>query len=219
MRLLPREQDRLLLFLAAELARKRRARGLRLNQAEAVALIADEVCVAARDGVTYAEAEAIGYGLLGPADVIEGVVELVGRVEVEALFGDGSRLLVLHDPIGSSTPPPDTEVEPEWLARDRALTVVNEGDVAVGVTSHFHFFEVNRALCFDRAAAWGMRLALAAGAKAFFLPGVEQQVFLAPIGGARVIRGHGGLADGPLDAAGALEAALALARERGYRGA
>jgi urease subunit gamma/beta len=91
--------------------------------------------------------------------------------------------------------------------------------VAVGVTSHFHFFEVNRALRFDRAAAWGMRLALAAGAKAFFLPGVEQQVFLAPIGGARVIRGHGGLADGPLDAPGALEAALALARERGYRGA
>ena len=58
MRLLPREQDRLLLFLAAELARKRRARGLRLNQAEAIALIADEVCEAARDGRPYAEAEA-----------------------------------------------------------------------------------------------------------------------------------------------------------------
>ena len=219
MRLLPREQERLLLFLAAELARKRRARGLRLNQAEAVALIADEVCEAARDGLGYAEAEAIGYGLLGPADVAEGVVELVDRVEVEALFADGSRLLVLHDPIGSGAPPPDTEIEPEWLTRDRAVTVVNEGEVAVGVTSHFHFFEVNRALHFDRAAAWGMRLALAAGAKTFFLPGVEQQVFLAPIGGARVIRGHGGLADGPLDAPGALEAALALARERGYRGA
>ena len=219
MRLLPREQDRLLLFLAAELARKRRGRGLRLNQAEAVALIADEVCEAARDGLTYAEAEAFGYGLLGPADVVEGVVELVTRVEVEALFADGSRLLVLLDPIGSPGPPPETEVEADWLARDRALTVVNESGVAVGVTSHFHFFEVNRALRFDRAAAWGMRLALAPGAKAFFLPAVEQVVFLAPIAGARVIRGHGGLADGPLDAPGALEAALALARERGYRGA
>ena len=73
MRLLPREQDRLLLFLAAELARKRRARGLRLNQAEAVALISDEVCEAARDGRSYAEAEAAGYAALGPGDVAEGV--------------------------------------------------------------------------------------------------------------------------------------------------
>ena len=147
------------------------------------------------------------------------MVELVGRVEVEALFADGSRLLVLNDPIAAAEPPAPGEVEPGWRPGGRALTVVNQGAVPVGVTSHFHFFEVNRALRFDRAAAWGMRLALAAGAKTFFLPGVEQQVFLAPIGGARVIRGHGGLADGPLDAPGALEAALALARERGYRGA
>ena len=86
MRLLPREQDRLLLFLAAELARKRRARGLRLNQAEATALIADEVIEAARDGRSYAEAEAAGYGVLGIADVADGVAELVRRIEVEALF-------------------------------------------------------------------------------------------------------------------------------------
>jgi urease subunit gamma/beta len=219
MRLLPREQDRLLLFLAAELARRRRTRGLRLNQAEAVALIADEVCEAARDGRSYADAEAAGYRVLGPADVADGVAELVRRMEVEALFGDGSRLLVLHDPIGSAEPPPHEETAIEWLARDRALTVVNEGDVPVGVTSHFHFFEVNRALRFDRAAAWGMRLAIAPGAKVFFDPGIERDVFLVPFGGARVIRGHAGLADGPLDADGALEAALALARERGYRGA
>lgn len=219
MRLLPREQDRLLLFLAAELARKRRARGLALNQAEAVALIADEVCEAARDGRSYAEAEAAGYALLGPADVADGVAELVRRVEVEALFADGSRLLVLHDPVGSSGPPPQGEAAIEWLARERAVTVVNEGAVPVGVTSHFHFFEVNRALRFDRAVAWGMRPAIAPGAKVFFDPGAERVVFLVPFGGARVIRGHAGLVDGPLDADGALEAALALARERGYRGA
>jgi urease subunit gamma/beta len=219
MRLLPREQDRLLLFLAAELARKRRARGLRLNQAEAVALIADDVCESARDGRSYAEAEAAGYAALGPADVAGGVPELVRRVEVEALFADGSRLLVLHDPIGSPAPPPQREAEIEWLARDRAVTVVNEGAVPVGVTSHFHFFEVNRALRFERAAAWGMRLAIAPGTKVFFDPGAEREVFLVPFGGARVIRGHAGLADGPLDADGALDAALALARQRGYRGA
>jgi urease subunit gamma/beta len=219
MRLLPREQDRLLLFLAAELARRRRAHGLALNQAEAVALIADEVCEAARDGRGYADAEAAGYRALGPGDVADGVAALVRRIEVEALFADGSRLLVLRDPITAAAPPAQQEAALEWRARDRPLTVVNEGDVPVGVTSHFHFFEVNRALRFDRAAAWGMRLAIAPGEKVFFDPGVPRKVFLIPFGGARVIRGHAGLADGPLDADGALEAALALARERGYRGA
>jgi urease subunit gamma/beta len=87
------------------------------------------------------------------------------------------------------------------------------------VTSHFHFFEVNRALRFDRARAWGLRLAIAPGEKVFFDPGAAREVFLVPFGGARVIRGHAGLVDGPLDAPGALEAALALARDRGYRGA
>ena len=94
-------------------------------------------------------------------------------MEVEALFADGSRLLVLHDPIGSAAPPRHAETPIEWLARERALTVVNEGEVPVGVTSHFHFFEVNRALRFDRAAAWGMRLAVAPGVKAFFAPGTR----------------------------------------------
>jgi urease subunit gamma/beta len=219
MRLLPREQERLLLFLAAELARKRRARGLRLNQAEAVALIADTVCEAARDGAGYAAAEAAGYAALGPADVAAGVAELVVRVEVEALLADGSRLFVLHDPVTAAGPPARSERDVEWLASGHELHVVNEGAVPVGVTSHFHFFEVNRALRFDRAAAWGMRLAIAPGAKVFFEPGAERAVRLLPFGGARVIRGHAGLADGPLDADGALEAALALARERGYRGA
>jgi urease subunit gamma/beta len=219
MRLLPREQDRLLLFLAAELARRRRARGLALNQAEAVALISDEVCEAARDGASYAHAEAAGYRALGPGDVADGVAALVRRIEVEALFADGSRLLVLHDPITSSAPPGQGEAELEWRSHEHPIAVVNEGDVPVGVTSHFHFFEVNRALRFERAAAWGMRLAIAPGEKVFFDPGIPRKVFLVPFGGARVIRGHGGLVDGPLDADGALEAALALARERGYRGA
>jgi urease subunit gamma/beta len=157
--------------------------------------------------------------VLGTDDVADGVAALVRRVEVEALFGDGSRLVVLHDPVAGTGPPPMGEPELAWLARDVALTVVNEGDVPVGVTSHFHFFEVNRALRFDRAAAWGLRLAIEPGAKVFFDPGAPREVFLLPFGGARVIRGHGGLADGPLDAPGAREAALALARERGYRGA
>jgi urease subunit gamma/beta len=218
-RLLPREEDRLLLFLAAELARRRRERGLALSQAEATALIADEVCEAARDGLPYADVEARGYAALGPGDVQDGIAALVPRVEVEALFGDGMRLIVLHDPIGSDGPPHPGDPAVPWLESSAAVEVVNRGRVPIGVTSHFHFFETNRALEFDRSATWGMRLAVPAGVKVFFAPGEPREVMLVPFGGARVIRGHGGLADGPLDDPGAREAALALARERGYRGA
>jgi urease subunit gamma/beta len=220
MRLLPTEQERLLLFLAAELARSRRARGLRLNQAEATAIVADAVCEAARDGSSYAEARAAGRAALGEADVLDGVRALVPRVEVEALFGDGRRLVVLDDPLGPGAPAAhDAEPEIEWLESDAAITVVNEGDVTIGVTSHLHVFEANRRLRFDRAAAWGMRLALPARAKCFFAPGEPREVRLVPIGGDRVVRGHGDLVDGPLDAPGARDAALAAARERGYLGA
>ena len=107
-----------------------------------------------------------------------------------------------------------------WLEEATArLQVVNEGDVPVAVTSHLHLFEANRALRFDRAVAWGMRLAVPARTKVFFAPGEPREVALVPIGGARVVRGHGELVDGPLDAPGARDAALALAREKGYRGA
>jgi urease subunit gamma/beta len=220
MRLLPREEDRLLLFLAGELARRRRERGLLLNQAEAVALIADEVCEAARDGRSYTEVEALGYTLLGEEDVLDAVPSLVPRVEVEALFADGMRLLVLHDPLTRSAPPAPRELPVSWDDEHAAtLEIVNEGDVLVGITSHFHLFEVHRDLRLDRAAAWGMRLAIPAGQKLVIAPGETVTAHLRPFGGARIVRGHGGLCDGPLDAEGALEDALALARERGYRGA
>ncbi len=220
MRLLPREQERLLLFLAAELGRRRRARGLRLTQAEAAALVADEVCEAARDGRSYAEAEDRGYTVLGPEDVLEGVADLVPRVEVEALFGDGSRLVVLHDPVRRDGPPALLADAPVgWLEGAAALEVASEAEVPVGLTSHLHLFEANRRLRFDRAAAWGMRLAVRAGTKVVLEPGERRELRVVPIGGARVVRGHGGLVDGPLDAPGALQAALERARERGYLGA
>lgn len=220
MRLLPREQNRLQIFLAAELARRRRARGLRLAQAEAVALISDEVMEAARDGLPYAAVEQRGYQILGPGDVLEEVPRLVGRVELEALFADGFRLIVLHDPITRSAPPPlDGDLKPEWLEGGIPLQVTNEGGVPVALSSHFHVFEANRQLQFDRRAAWGMRLAVAAGVKVVIEPGQAREIRLLPFGGNRVVRGHGGLVDGPLDAHGAVDAAIALARERGYRGA
>jgi urease subunit gamma/beta len=216
-RLLPSERDRLAVFLAAELARRRRARGLRLSQAEAVALIADETMELARDGLTYAEVERRAYAVLGAADVQDGVAELVDRIEIEPLFADGPRLVVLIEPVVRAAPP-DLTAGPglEWLPAEVELEVENLAPVMIAVTSHFHFFETNRALRFDRRAAWGLHLAVVPGVKVVFPPGEQRTVRLLPFGGARVIRGHGGLVDGRLDAAGALEAALALARERGY---
>jgi urease subunit gamma/beta len=222
MRLLPQEQERLLLFLAAELARARRARGLKLNQAEATAIIADGICELARDGLRYDAVVAGAFAILGEEDVLEGVRALVRRIEVEAVFRDGRHLVVVEDPLGEAPMGDDGADEPEipWLDGAVArITVINEGAVLIGVTSHIHLFEINPMLHFDRAAAWGMRLAVPARTKVFFAPGAPTEVALIPIGGARIVRGHGELVDGPLDESGAREAALALAREKGYRGA
>ena len=104
MRLTPTERDRLLLFSAAELARARRARGLRLNVPEATALISDTVIESARDGARLAESiEALARSLLGPDDVLPGVADLLPEVWVEAVFDDGSRLVVVEDPIGGGS--------------------------------------------------------------------------------------------------------------------
>ncbi|MFG2576011.1 urease subunit gamma [Streptomyces sp. NPDC048481] len=230
MRLTPTERDRLLLFGAAELARARRARGLRLNVPEATALVADTVCEAARDGLRLAEAIERARSVLGPGDVLPGVADVVTEVHVEAVFDDGSRLAVVRDPVGADgagTGRPDGlgpgallpgPAHPEPGAALR-LTVTNTAAVPVSVTSHFHFFEANPRLDFARAEAYGMRLAVPAGSSVRFGPGESLEVGLVPIGGARVAIGFAGLVDGPLDAPGAREEALARAAACGYLGA
>ncbi|PXX70637.1 urease subunit gamma [Nocardia tenerifensis] len=100
MRLSPHEQERLLLSYAAELARRRQARGLRLNHPEAVALITDHVLEGARDGRTVAELMSSGRTVLTRADVMEGVPEMIHDVQVEATFPDGTKLVTVHHPIG-----------------------------------------------------------------------------------------------------------------------
>jgi len=99
MRLTPRELERLQLFSAAELARKRRARGVKLNYPEAVALICDEIIEAARDGRTMEEATEVATRVLRRADVMDGVAEMLDKLQVEAMFADGVKLVTLYDPI------------------------------------------------------------------------------------------------------------------------
>ncbi|MGH8069018.1 MAG: urease subunit gamma [Candidatus Entotheonellia bacterium] len=99
MRLTPRELERLQLFSAAELARKRRARGVKLNYPEAVALICDEIIEVARDGKTMAEAMEVAMTVLRRADVMDGVAAMLDKLQVEAMFTDGMKLVTLYDPI------------------------------------------------------------------------------------------------------------------------
>lgn len=222
MRLTPAERDRLLIFTAAELARARRARGLRLNVPEATALIADAVCEAARDGLRLEEAIAVGRGVLTHDDVLPGVPDVVTELQVEAVFSDGTRLAVIADPFGGGSlgdaAPGAVVAAPQGdaLPVTRELAVTNTAPVPISVTSHFHFFEVNPRLRFDRAAAYGTHLAIPAGSTIRFEPGETRTIALTQIGGKRTVIGFAGLVDGPLDAPGAFEVAMEKAKACGY---
>jgi urease subunit gamma/beta len=222
MHLSPKETDRLLLFLAAELARKRRARGVRLNYPEARALIADEIVEGARDGLSVAQLMDLGASILTTDDVLPGVERLVGVLQVEAFFEDGQKLVTVHEPIRpGSEPVPELgpgaivaavgEIELSAGRQTATLTVANTGDRPIQVGSHYHFFETNRALRFDRAAAFGMHLDIPAGTAVRFEPGDEREVGLVVFGGDRELHGLNRLTEG-----GDQDAALARAREQGY---
>lgn len=99
MHLTPREQEKLLVFVAADVARRRQARGLKLNYPEAVAIITAEILEAARDGKTVAEIMAFGTKILTRAQLMDGVPEMIHEVQVEATFPDGTKLVTVHDPI------------------------------------------------------------------------------------------------------------------------
>lgn len=99
MHLTPREQERLLIHVAADVARKRQQRGLKLNYPEALAILTAEILEWARDGKTVAEIMGLGNSILTSADVMPGIPEMIHEVQVEATFPDGTKLVTLHDPI------------------------------------------------------------------------------------------------------------------------
>ncbi len=205
MDLLPREQEKLLLFAAGLLAERRKARGLKLNYPEAVAYISAAILEGARDGRSVADLMTYGTQLLGSDDVMEGVAELIPEVQVEATFPDGTKLVTVHQPIqpshfvpGEVTTTPGEIVLNEGRAT-LTLEVANTGDRPIQVGSHYHFFETNPALRFDRAKTRGYRLNIPAGTAVRFEPGQTRTVELCAFSGDRVVQGFRGEVMGPLD--------------------
>jgi urease subunit gamma/beta len=220
--LTPSELDRLLIFNVAQLAQSRRERGVKLNKPEAVALISNAVIEAARDGASHSIALQAGLTAVSDSELLPGVGPLLSGIAVEAVFSDGRRLVVVdYESTDSDVPGKVTRLEPVALRTELDLTsvvVVNDSDIQISVTTHMHFFEANPKLRFDRIASYGKHLNIPAGEHVDFPPGVPVSVNLVPISGNRVLIGFAGLVDGPLDAPGAKEDAIAKARSLGYLG-
>ena len=195
MRLTPWEEERLLIFTAAELARRHRASGLALNAPEAIALMCDAMFEAARAGATYAEVETAARAAVSPDEVMPGVRELIEDVRLEVLLGDGTRLLVVLDPLGRPGEPPVSDgpgavrladvagSEGDASADPIELTVRSESRRVIRVTSHYPFERVNPRLVFDRDAARGFRLDIPAGATERWSPGETRTVRLVRFAG------------------------------------
>ncbi len=197
MNLTPREKDKLLIAMAAEVARKRLARGVRLNHPEAVALITDFVVEGARDGKTVSELMEAGAHVLTTDQVMDGISEMIHDIQVEATFPDGTKLVTVHHPIrgaasedvpGKVTALPGDIVFNEGAERV-TVSVANTGDRPIQIGSHYHFFEANPGLQFDRDKTRGMRLDIAPGTAVRFEPGASRDVTLVPLGGKREVYG------------------------------
>ncbi len=206
MDLSPREKDKLLIYMAAMVARDRKARGVKLNYPEAIALITAEVLEGIREGRGVAELMQFGRTILTRDDVMDGIPEMIHEIQVEGTFPDGTKLVTIHQPIlgGAGRVPGEYLLEDGDIIAyvDRpviTLSVANSGDRPIQVGSHFHFYEVNSALSFDRDAAYGMHLNIASGLTVRFEPGDEKTVELTPFGGTREIYGLNGRVNGKLD--------------------
>jgi urease subunit gamma/beta len=173
----------------------------------------------------------LGSTILNTRDVMPGVAAMLPILQVEGVFPDGTKLITVHEPI---RPEPgaapdalepgaiitvDGEIELSAGRPRKTLTVVNTGDRPVQIGSHYHFFEVNKALEFDRAASFGMRLDIPAGTAVRFEPGQSKEVALVGFGGRRELSGLNALTNGTATDPSVRDAALRRAREAGFKGA
>jgi len=208
-----REQEKLMIYTAAKLAQERKVRGLKLNYPEAVAIISSFILEGARDGESVSALMVSASHILSMDDVMLGVATMITSVQVEATFTDGTKLVTVHNPIPVKpekaqvkkvvTPGEyfieDGDIELNSKAIAISIEIENKGDRPIQVGSHYHFFEVNAALNFDRSLAYGMRLNIASGTSVRFEPGSLKKAELITYGGKRYISGFNGLIEGFLD--------------------
>jgi urease subunit gamma/beta len=234
MNLTPREKDKLLVAMAAIVARNRLERGVKLNHPEAVALITEFVVEGARDGRSVADLMEAGAHVLSADQVMDGVAEMLHDIQVEATLPDGTKLVTVHHPIRwvpelagdedhdhamfhgrrdatdrgllrkdalilGEVFAVDGEIELNAGQEIVTLQVANTGDRPVQIGSHFHFYETNPALSFDRERARGMRLDIPAGTAVRFEPGQSRTVTLVPYRGKRQAFGFNQKVMGELD--------------------
>ncbi|RDU60298.1 urease subunit alpha [Helicobacter marmotae] len=206
MHLMPREQDKLILHYAGALAKQRKERGIKLNYIESIALISMEIMEKAREGEkSVAELMSYGREILKADDVMEGVAYMLHDVQVEATFPDGTKLVTIHNPIEErgGVKPGEYILKNEDIILNAnkpsiTLEVSNKGDRPIQVGSHFHFFEVNRDLAFDREKAFGRRLDIPSGTSVRFEPGESKSIELIEFGGKKKIFGFNDLTNGEL---------------------
>jgi urease subunit gamma/beta len=197
MQLTPREKDKLLIAMAAIVARRRLERGVKLNHPEAIALITDFVVEGARDGKSVAALMEEGAHVITVDQVMDGVAEMIHDVQVEATFPDGTKLVTVHNPVRGATGklvPGEVATQDGDIVLNEGratvtITVSNTGDRPIQVGSHYHFFETNPALRFEREKARGMRLNIAAGTAVRFEPGQTRDVTLVALAGKREVYG------------------------------
>jgi len=198
MELTPREKDKLLLFTAALLAERRKNKGLKLNYPEAIAFISAEIMEGAREGRRVADLMDYGRTLLSGDEVMPGVAEMIHDVQVEATFPDGTKLVTVHEPIIPTSHPEflageilveEGEIEINAGRNSIEVEVSNSGDRPIQVGSHYHFYETNSALQFDREKTKGFRLDIAAGTAVRFEPGQSRTVALVDYAGDRKVYG------------------------------
>ena len=230
MLLTPTEMERLTIFTAAELSRKRKAKGLKLNHPEAIAFITDEILEGAREGRSVADLISFGSTLLSTDDVLPGVSDLISMIQVEGTFPDGTKLVTVHDPIrpgkkkvGGVSPGEldceEGEIQINAGRRSVTIKVVNTGARPVQIGSQYHFFETNKALEFNRASAFGLRLDIPAGTAVRFEPGEAKEVVLTEFGGTQELYGLNNLTNGQISSQDIKDQAMKRARARGFKGA
>ncbi|TDD19688.1 urease subunit gamma [Nonomuraea diastatica] len=219
MHLTPHEQERLMIHVAADVARKRKKRGIALNYPEAVAILTAYVLEGARAGTHVEKLMAMPQPpeppVLTREDLMDGVAEMIRDLQIEATFPDGTKMVTLRDPIpaaarnathvhpGKTDHPHDADPVAFNLGHEvTTVRVTNTDDRPIQVGSHYHFYEANALLDIEpnRDLAYGKRLNIPAGSSVRFEPNCPLEIELVPIEGKRIVQGLNGKIGGELHA-------------------